>query len=93
MKKTDFILHLAEKLGVSKSEADNIFIGVFETMTDVLVSQDKMLVPDFGTFSTRIRAERTGRNPSTGNTIVIPRTVVVNFKPVTKLKEKVNSSQ
>ena len=90
MTKADFINHLAAKLSVTKAEADHIFMTVFETMTEVLTGQDKMVVPGFGTFSTKVREERTGRNPSNGQAMVIPRSVVANFKPAPQLKEKLN---
>ena len=65
MTKADFINHLATKLNMTKVEADNVFVAVFDTLTDVLMNQDKMIVPDFGTFSTKVREEKTGRNPAT----------------------------
>lgn len=92
MTKADFITNLAAKLNIAKTEADNVFSAVFETLTDVLMNQDKMMVPDFGTFSTKIREERTGRNPATGKEMLIPRAMVANFKPAPKLKEKLNKS-
>lgn len=90
MTKADFINHLATKLNMTKTEADNVFVAVFETLTDALINQDKMTAPDFGTFSTKIREEKTGRNPSTGKEMIIPRAVVAHFKPAPKLKEKLN---
>ena len=90
MTKADFINHLATKLNMTKTEADNVFVTVFETLTEVLTDQDKMMVPGFGTFSTKVREERTGRNPSTGKEMTIPRSVVANFKPAPQLKEKLN---
>ena len=92
MTKSDFIAALAAKLNVTKSEADTMFTAVFDTLTEVLVNGDKMLVPKFGTFSTKIREERTGRNPSTGKEMTIPRSVVAAFKPATQLKEDLNKA-
>ena len=90
MIKADFINHLAGKLDITKAEADNVLTAVFDTLTDVLVNQDKIIVPGFGTFSTKVREERTGRNPSSGQEMIIPRSVVANFKPAPQLKEKLN---
>lgn len=92
MTKADFINHLATKLNASKAEAEKAFAAVFETLTDVLVNQDKIMVPGLGTFSTKIRAERKGRKPSTGEEIIIPRSVVANFKSAPQLKEKLNKT-
>ena len=90
MTKADFINTLSVKLNMTKVEADNAFMAVFDTMIEVLVGQDKMIVPGFGTFSTKVREERTGRNPSTGKEMTIPRSVVANFKSAPQLKEKLN---
>lgn len=92
MTKADFINQLAAKLNMTKAEADNIFMAVFDTMTKVLSGQDKMIVPGFGTFSTKAREERTGRNPSSSQAMVIPRSVVANFKPTPQLKEELNKN-
>lgn len=90
MTKAEFITLLATKLNASKTEAENVFSTVFEALTDLLVNQDKFMVPEFGTFSTKIREEKTGRNPSTGKEMIIPRAVVAQFKSAPKLKEKLN---
>lgn len=92
MTKADFIQHLASKLNMTKVEADNAFMAVFDTITETLVNQDKLVVPGFGTFSTKVREERTGRNPSTGKEITIPRSVVANFKSAPQFKMKLNQS-
>ena len=70
-----------------------MFNAIFDTITDALKKQDKVPVPGFGNFSTKVREERKGRNPSTGKEMLIPRSVVVSFKPATQLKEAVNSSE
>ncbi len=92
MTKADFINILAAKLNVTKVEADNAFMAVFDTITDVLTNQDKMVIPGFGTLATKIRAERTGRNPSNGQEITIPRSIVATFKPAPQLKVKLNQN-
>ncbi len=93
MTKADLLAAIAEKTGVTKADVDTLLVAIFDTITEVLSKQDKVPVPGFGTFITKVREERKGRNPSTGNEIIIPRAVVVSFKPATQLKEKVNRSQ
>jgi len=92
MTKADFIQQLAAKLDITKVEADNVFMAVFDRLTETLVNQDKMVVPGFGTFATKVREERAGRNPSNGKEMVIPRSVVANFKPAPQLKMKLNQN-
>ena len=58
-----------------------------------LLSQgDKIALSGFGIFSTRNKAQRNGRNPQTGESIVIPSHKVVKFSVAKKLKETVNDS-
>lgn len=90
MTKAEFIAAISEKLGFTKAQSETVCDTVFDTIADVLVKQDKILIPGFGGFSTKIRAERKGRNPSTQKEMIIPKAVVVSFKPATQLKEKVN---
>lgn len=92
MTKTELIAAIAEKTGLSKSDADTMFVAIFDIMTDALKKQDKVPVPGFGNFSTKVREERKGRNPSSGKEMIIPRSIVVSFKPAAQLKETVNTN-
>ena len=76
MNKTQLVNAVAEKAGLKKKDA--------------LADGDKIQLIGFGTFGVKERAERTGRNPSTGKAIVIPATKVVSFSPSSNLKTKVN---
>lgn len=90
MSKADLIAEVSEKSGLTKAQAESAFNAVFETITGRLASQEKVMIPGFGVFSTKVREERKGRNPSSGQEILIPRTIVANFKPATQLKETIN---
>lgn len=92
MTKAELIAAIAEKADRPNADVDLIFSATFETITDVLSKQDKVTIPRFGSFATKVREERKGRNPSTGLEIVIPKTIVANFKPATQLKERVNKN-
>ena len=87
MTKAEFVAKVAEGAGVSKAEADKVIKSVFGEITDALKVGDKIIVPDFGTFLTRERAERIGVNPQTGETITIPKQTVAAFKPSKVLKD------
>jgi len=91
MNKAEFITVIAEKTGMSKADVEVIFSATFETITEALVKQDKIAIPGFGSFATKVREERKGRNPSTGQGMTIPKTVVANFKAATQLKEVINN--
>ena len=90
MNKAEFITALADKSGITKSEAEAAYTTTFELISSELANQEKVIIPHFGTFSTKVRAERQGRNPSTGQEMTIPEAVVAHFKVAVQLKEKIN---
>ena len=59
-------------------------------MTEALADKDKVQLVGFGTFETRSRVERTGRDPRTGNPIKIPASNTPAFKAGKALKDAVN---
>lgn len=87
MNKMDLINKVADKAGLKKKEAELAVNSVFEAIEEALAEGDKVQVIGFGTFETRSRSARSGRNPQTGETIEIPATTVPAFKPGNKLKE------
>ncbi|ANY73596.1 MULTISPECIES: HU family DNA-binding protein [Paenibacillus] len=89
MNKTDLINNISNKSGLTKKDVENVLNGFLGEITDALANGDKVQLIGFGTFETRKRAGRTGRNPQTGNTIEIPESNVPAFKAGNKLKEAV----
>ena len=69
MKKSEFVALVAEKAGLSKKDTEKTIDAVFETISDVIASGDKLQISGFGTFETIQRAARTGHNPRTGEEI------------------------
>lgn len=90
MNKTQLVNAVAEKAGLKKKDAEAALAAVISSIEDALADGDKIQLIGFGTFGVKERAERTGRNPSTGKAIVIPATKVVSFSPSSNLKTKVN---
>ena len=90
MNKAELMNVVAEKTGRSKSDVEIIFSAIIETMTERLVNQDKVTLLGFGSFVTKVREERKGRNPSTGKEMTIPKTIAATFKAATPLKERLN---
>lgn len=90
MNKGDLINAVADKAGITKSEATEAVGCVFDAIESSLKRGDKASFVGFGTFSTSKRAAREGRNPATGATINIPAKTVVKFKPGKALAESVN---
>lgn len=89
MNRNQLVSNIAEKSGLTKKDVETVVTGVIEEITSALQEGDKVQFVGFGTFETRERASRSGRNPQTGETIQIPATVVPAFRPGNKLKETV----
>ncbi|TCP52721.1 DNA-binding protein HU-beta [Tumebacillus sp. BK434] len=87
MNKVELITAVAEKSGLKKKDAELAVNSFLETIEEALATGDKVQLIGFGTFETRKRAARSGRNPKTGAEITIPESVVPAFKPGNKLKE------
>ena len=90
MNKTELIAAVAEKAELSKKDAEKAVAAVFASIEDALKAGDKVQLIGFGTFEVKERAEREGRNPSTGATIKIAASKVPAFKAGAALKKSVN---
>lgn len=89
MNKKELVDLVAEKSNLSKADANNAVDAVFEAITEALVAGDDFTYIGFGKFAVRSRAERTGRNPHSGEEIKIEATKVVSFKAGKPLKDAV----
>lgn len=89
MNKTDLIAAVAEKSGTSKANAKLVIDSVLETITESLAKSTEVSLPGFGSFSVKAKPERKGRNPRTGEDIVIPARNSITFKAGKQLKERV----
>lgn len=90
MKKPELAAAIASKAGVTKDKAGEILNIITDEITNAVSQNDPVTLIGFGTFSTRERSARTGKNPQTGATIQIPASKTVGFKPGKSLKEAVN---
>lgn len=96
MTKSEMAAKLADKADLSQSKASDIINHLFATdpgegiIAIELDAGRKVQITGFGTFETRRRKERQGRNPATGETITIPAATVPAFKAGKGLKERVN---
>ena len=91
MTKAELITALAEKAKVSKKDAEAVLNAFTATVTEQLSKKEKISLVGFGTFETRERAARTGRNPQTGKEMKIAASVSPAFKPGKALKDAVNA--
>ena len=89
MKKSDIAAHVAEQDSLSKAEAERAVDALLEAIRGALASGEKVTLPGFGTFSTRSRAARQGRNPATGESIDIAASKTPSFKAGKALRDAV----
>jgi DNA-binding protein HU-beta len=93
MNKTELIAAVAEKAELSKAASGKAVDAIVEAITEELKKGEKVTLIGFGTFETRDRAARTGRNPQTGKEIKIKASKAPAFKAGKALKEAVNSKK
>lgn len=89
MTKADLVAAVATEAQLTKKDADKAVTAVLDAITEALVKGDKVALVGFGTFETRKRPARTGRNPRTKETIEIPATTAPAFKAGKALKDAV----
>lgn len=92
MNKNELIAHVADKTGSSKTDATAALDAILDGIADQLAAGNQVVLSGFGTFETRERAARTGRNPQTGESIDIAASTSAAFKPAAALKRKVAGS-
>ena len=61
MNKAQLIEAISAKTGIKKSDTEAIFSATFEVISESLAKQEKIAIPGFGNFSTKVREERKGR--------------------------------
>ena len=90
MNKAELITSMAEKSKLTKKDAELALKALIESVEETLEKGEKVQLVGFGTFETRERAAREGRNPRTKEVIQIPATTVPVFKAGKEFKDKVN---
>ena len=92
MNKAELITKMAEKSGLTKKDTETALRGFIESVTEALENKEKVQLVGFGTFETRERAAREGRNPRTKETISIPASTVPVFKAGKEMRDRVNDA-
>ena len=89
MNKTELIASAAENAGLTKKDTERILNAAIDAITLALVKGEKVQLSGFGTFETKTREARIGRNPHTKEAIEIPATRVPAFKASKALKDNI----
>ena len=84
---------IAQLNGFSKRQSDKIVDGVLELIKKTLESGDDVLISNFGKFCVKDKKARKGRNPATGQDMMLAPRRVVTFKSSGKLRDKINRVQ
>lgn len=90
--KADLADMLFEQVGLNKREAKDMVEAFFEEVRSSLEAGDSVKLSGFGNFELRMKSERPGRNPKTGEEIPITARRVVTFHASQKLKSKVEEN-
>ena len=92
MTKADLIENVARAVQMSRKDSEIIVETIFESVVKSLRAGDKVEIRGFGSFRTRQRQPRIGRNPKTGARVEVPAKTIPYFKPSKDLKDLVNST-
>jgi integration host factor subunit beta len=93
MTKAGLIDEIARVAGTTLREAKLILETILDSMVKALSKGEEIEIRRFGSFSTRRRAPRTGRNPSTGKRVDVPARRVPRFRPSRELLGLVNGAR
>jgi integration host factor subunit alpha len=90
--KADLIDSISLESGFTKKQSTDIVETIISTMKDTLSSGEDVLISGFGKFCVKPKAERKGRNPDTGDDLMLRARRVVTFKCSGKLRNRINES-
>lgn len=90
MTKADLIEEVARITDVTRRDSEVIVETIFDSIVHSLRAGDKIEIRGFGSFRTRQRNSRVGRNPKTGDRVEVPAKKIPFFKPSKELKDLVN---
>ena len=93
MAKADMVRIICDKMGFALKESTEIVDQVFDIMKETLEGGENIKISGFGNFVVRQKRPRKGRNPQTGEELMISERRVVTFKPSHLLRAAVNKSE
>ncbi|MDD5861574.1 MAG: HU family DNA-binding protein [Prevotella sp.] len=91
MNNKEFIAALAAKTGYTQEDTQKLCTTLIDALADEVETSGEVGVTGFGTFEVRKRMERIIVNPSTKQRMLVPPKLVLNFRPVASLKEKLKN--
>jgi integration host factor subunit alpha len=88
--KAHIIEAVSNQIGFPKNHSSEIVETVLEIIKKTLVSGEDVMISGFGKFCVKEKMERKGRNPATGETMMLAPRRVVTFRTSGKLRDKIN---
>jgi integration host factor subunit beta len=91
--KADLIEEVSRVVEMTRKDSEVIVEAIFDSIVRSLRTGDKIEIRGFGSFRTRQRQPRVGRNPKTGSRVEVPSKRIPYFKPSKELKDLVNGPE
>lgn len=92
MNNKEYIAELAQLSGYTQTDTQKMVAAVIEQMGNQFEEGDSVLIPGFGAFEVKKRMERVIVNPGTQQRMLVPPKLVLGFRPVDAVKEKLNKA-
>lgn len=91
MNNKSFVSELSSRLGYTQDDTRKMINTVIDSMNDGFQKGETVVIPKFGSFDVKKRLERILINPGTKQRMLVPPKLVLNFKPIASLKEKIKN--
>lgn len=88
--KAHVINAIADQIGFPRNHSSEIVETLLEIIKNALESGDDVMLSNFGKFCVKEKSQRKGRNPATGENMMLPPKKVVTFRCSGKLRKKIN---
>jgi integration host factor subunit beta len=92
MTKAELIEEVSKVVEMTRKDSETIVETIFDSIVNSLHKGEKIEIRGFGSFRTRQRQPRVGRNPKTGSRVEVPSKRIPFFKPSKELRDLVNHS-
>ena len=93
MTKAELIEEVSRVVEITRKDSEGIVEAIFDSIVRSLRTADKIEIRGFGSFRTRQRPARVGRNPKTGERVEVPAKKIPYFKPSRELKDLVKGDE
>ena len=90
MNKTKLTFAVSEGTGLSMSDSSIVVNAFLNSFIEGLITDKKVIIPNFGSFNVISKPSRNARNPKTGEHVVVPARKILKFKPSSKIKNLIN---